>query len=255
MLKKKKNLKECNCKNCTCDGACTCTDEHSCCGKGSHSHEVVREAKKKEKKFDLWETIYGELTDDGTQRINPVTGHPYINLGAGYNYQDQIGVDRDGNIIVKAATEEDLEAAKDIAEKYKRSEDEKIKGRVDHKTVVDKYDKKYPYHLIIKIDLDETLDESKLTEKRWAYTISDKVSKEFRDAIDADDEDYERVRDAIVAVYDEIHENTDLLSDDDYEDWVTEGIKIIDVDSEEDINFELDNLYDFCDNVGIFIGI
>ena len=245
----KENLDECDCKDCTCDGACTCTDEHDCCGEGKPSREPVKEAKKK-KEPDLWETIYGDLTDDGTQRINPETGHPYINLGAGYNYQDQIAVDRDGNIVVKTKEERDLKAAIDIADKYKD------KG-VTYNISQSKYDKKYPYWMTIEIpdEYKECFDESKLTEKRWAYTVSDDVSREFRDAVQSDDEDYERVRRAIIAVYKDIYENTDLIDEDDYEDWVTEGVEVVDFDDEDDVNFELGNLYDFCDNASVWIGI
>lgn len=214
------------------------------------SREPVREAKKKKKGPDLWETIYGDLTDDGTQRINPETGRPYINLGAGYNYQDQIAVDRDGNIVVKTKEERDLKAAIDIADKYKD------KG-VTYNISQSKYDKKYPYWMTIEIpdEYKECFDESKLTEKRWAYTVSDDVSREFRDAVQSDDEDYERVRRAIIAVYKDIYENTDLIDEDDYEDWVTEGVEVVDFDDEDDVNFELGNLYDFCDNASVWIGI
>ena len=249
-MQEKKNLDECDCKDCTCDGACTCTDEHSCCGEGERSHEVIKEAKKKKKGPDLWETIYGDLTDDGTQRINPETGHPYINLGAGYNYQDQVAVDRDGNIVVKTKEERDLKAAIDIADKYK---DKGVTYNIDQS----KYDKKYPYWMTIEIpeEYKECFKESKLTEKRWAYTVSDNVSREFRDAVQSDDEDYERVRKAIIAVYDDIHENTDLIDDDDYEDWVTEEAEVVDLDDEDDVNYLLTQLYDFCDNASIWIGI
>lgn len=249
-MQEKKNLDECDCKDCTCDGACTCTDEHSCCGEGERSHEVVKEAKKK-KEADLWETIYGDLTDDGTQRINPETGHPYINLGAGYNYQDQVAVDRDGNIVVKTREERDLKAAIDVADKYK---DKGVTYNIDQS----KYDKRYPYWMTIEIpeEYKECFKESKLIEKRWAYTVSDNVSREFRDAVQSDDEDFERVRQAMIAVYKDIHENApELLDDDDYEEWVTEELEVVDFDDEDDVNFELSNLYDFCDNAGIWIGI
>ena len=317
---------------------------------GQKKSPEINEAKKEK---DIWEIIYGELTEDGSQYIVPETGKPRINKGAGYAYDNQVGVDRDGNIVVKAATEEELEPAKAIAQRHKDA-----KEIEDFEIKKDKYDSRYPFHLTIKFKEDETLDEgfstldefianikdeakqledlgnqlkgtyywdvenpedmtrvtytfdgmdydskkgaraiitrtiwdttndrkfstshmyftlkelqgfvarqrkraeetlkeSKLTEKRWNYNVTDSVAKEFHNAVNAEDEDYERVRKAIIAVYDDIHENTDLLDDDDYEDWVTEGVAIVDFDDEDDVNFELDNLYDFCDNVGVWLG-
>ena len=209
--------------------------------------KIVRKALGKK---DLWEVVYSELTEDGSQYIAPETGKPRINKGAGYAYDTQVGIDRDGNIVVKAATEEELESAKTIAQRHKDAGD-----KVDFSVVKDKYDSRYPFHLTIKVELDEALKESKLTEKRWNYSVTDSIAKKFHDAVNAEDEDFERVRDAIIAVYDDIHDNTDLLDDDDYEDWVTEGVAIVDFDDEDDVNWELNNLYDFCDNAGIWIGI
>ncbi len=211
-----------------------------------------RKARKKltEEKKDLWDTIYSELTEDGSQYIASETGKPRINKGAGYKYDDQIAVDRAGNIVVKVKEERDLKAAIDIADNHKNE-------GVTYNISESKYDKKYPYWMTIEIP-QENLHESKITEKRWRYQVSDKVAKEFRDAVNADDDDYERVRKAILAVYDDIHDNSNLLDDDDYEDW-TEEVKDIDLDDEEsaqsELNFELSNLYDFCDNVSIWIGI
>lgn len=201
---------------------------------------------KKQDTRDIWEIIYGELTEDGAQYIVPETGKPRINKGAGYKFDTQIGVDVDGNIVVKAATEEELEPAKAIAERH----------GVEAVPSVDKYDTTYPHHLTIKIDLDESLKESVLTEKHWNYSVNDRVAKEFHDAVRSDDEDFERVRRAIVAVYDDIHENApELLDDDDYYDWVTEEAEVIDLDDEDDVNWLLTQLYDFCDNAGIWLGL
>lgn len=208
-----------------------------------------RKAQKKltEEKKDLWDTIYGELTEDGSQYIVPETGKPRINKGAGYKFDDQIAVDRAGNIVVKVKEERDLKAAIDIADSHKSE-------GVTYNISESKYDKRYPYWMTIEIP-QKDFNESKITEKKWRYQVSDKVSKEFRDAVNADDEDYERVRKAIIAVYDDIHDNSNLLDDDDYEDWVTEGVAVVDFDTEDDVNYELNNLYDFCDNASIWIGI
>ena len=215
--------------------------------------KIVRKALGKK---DLWEVVYSELTEDGSQYIAPETGKPRINKGAGYAYDTQVGIDRDGNIVVKAATEEELEPAKSIAQRHKDAGD-----KVDFSVVKDKYDSRYPFHLTIKVELDEALKESKLTERRWNYTLSDKVSREFHDAIRADDEDYERVKQALLAVYKEIHEKApQLLEDDEYDSYVSD-IEFIDPDYddpddvEDNLNYELSNLYDFCDAMGVWLGV
>ncbi len=215
---------------------------------GSKKKSEITEAKEEK---DLWDIIYGELTEDGSQYIVPETGKPRINKGAGYKFDSQIAVDRAGNIVVKAKEERDLKAAIDIADKHK---DNGVTYNIDQS----KYDKNYPYWMTIEIPekYKECFKESKLTEKNWEYSVSNSVSREFRDAIQSDDEDYERVRRAIIAVYDDIHENApELLDDDDYEDWVTEEAEVVDLDDDDDVNYLLTNLYDFCDNANIWIGI
>lgn len=216
--------------------------------------KAMKEGKKIER--DLWETVYGELTDDGSQRFNKETGHTYFNKGAGYDYGTQIAVDRAGNIVVKVAEERDLKAAIDIADKHKSE-------GVTYTITESKYDKRFPIWMTIEIPFEgkEDLDEAFLAEKRWAYNLSDRVSREFRDAIQADDEDYERVKQAILAVYKEIHEKApQLLDDDEYDSYVSD-IEFIDPeyddpdDVEDNLNYELSNLYDFCDAMGIWIGI
>ena len=108
---------------------------------------------------------------------------------------------------------------------------------------------------------DEVLEESKLTERAWKYVVSDKVSRKFRDAVRSDEPNYAETLQAMKDVYTEIHDKRpDLLDDDDYEEYI-EDLDFIDpeYDSEEDleenINYELGNLYDFCDAVDVFIGI
>ena len=225
--------------------------EEACRSRKSMGLKKKSEITEAKEEKDLWDIIYGELTEDGSQYIVPETGKPRINKGAGYKFDDQIAVDRAGNIVVKTREERDLKAAIDIADKYK---DKGVTYNIDQS----KYDKNYPYWMTIEIpeEYKECFKESKLTEKHWEYSVSNSVSREFRDAIQSDDEDYERVRRAIIAVYDDIHENApELLDDDDYEDWVTEEAKVVDLDDDDDVNYLLTNLYDFCDNANIWIGI
>ena len=104
---------------------------------------------------------------------------------------------------------------------------------------------------------DRTVEESKkLTERRWNSVI--KAGIELRDALRADSLDVERVREAIIACYDELYDKG-LIDDVDYDDW-TEEVRDCDFESEwgvdEDaIDYELDELYDLCDNIGAFLAV
>lgn len=111
--------------------------------------DEINESKKGRKK-SLWDIIYGELTEDGTQYIASDTNKPRINKGAGYNYGDQISVDVDGNIVVRGEKEEDLRGAIKIAEKH----DENGVTYTLRKTKA----KKYPVWLIISVPEEEKYD-------------------------------------------------------------------------------------------------
>ena len=101
------------------------------------------------------------------------------------------------------------------------------------------------------------LKESKtLTERRWNAVI--RACIELRDALSADRLDVERVREAIIACYDELYDKG-LIDDYDHDEW-TEEVRDCDFESEwgidEDaIDYELDELYDLCDNIGAFLAV
>lgn len=100
------------------------------------------------------------------------------------------------------------------------------------------------------------LKESKtLTERRWNAAI--KAGIELRDALDEGD-DVERIREAIIACYDELYDKG-LIDEYDHDDW-TEEVRDCDFENEwgvdEDaVDYELDELYDLCDNIGAFLAI
>lgn len=96
--------------------------------------ESLEEAGKKKPK-DLWSIVYGELTEDGTQRINPETHKPFINRGAGYDINDVApfipgregpGYSREGFDIlrIKKNAAIGIEPARNIAKKYSLDTDE-----------------------------------------------------------------------------------------------------------------------------------
>lgn len=93
-------------------------------------------------------------------------------------------------------------------------------------------------------------ESKKLTERRWNAVI--KAGIELRDALD-EGNDLERVREAILACYDELYDKG-LIDEYDHDDW-TEEVRDYDFDNEDDIDFELGQLYDLCDNIGAFLAV
>ena len=93
--------------------------------------------------------------------------------------------------------------------------------------------------------------ERSLKESRWTYRIPSEVANRFRAAID--DADYSGLRDAMKEIYQLIYDNFGGEVFDEYElnDYIEE-IDLADED-EDEYDYLLDNLYDFCDNMGVFI--
>ena len=96
---------------------------------------------------------------------------------------------------------------------------------------------------------------AKLLEKRWNYKVPKDVALALRDAVDAGD--LGAVKEAIAKVYESL---IDILSKDfdeyDLEDLRDYAEEARDVDEDEDeIDYLLDNLYDYCDNMSIWIPV
>lgn len=100
---------------------------------------------------------------------------------------------------------------------------------------------------------EEVIDESlKLTENRWNYTL--KCGKFLRQAIN--DDNAPRVLDLLYRAYRELL-NAGLIDKDDYASY-TEDFELYDPDEadfEDNIDYELDNLYDLCDNIGVWVSL
>lgn len=87
-----------------------------------------------------------------------------------------------------------------------------------------------------------------LTERKWNHVIEAETAKKFRNAIEAGD--LYDVQSSIIDIYEEIF-NKGFIDEDDYNEYVEE-VTDIDVD-EDEIDFQLGELYDLCDNLGVFI--
>ena len=92
---------------------------------------------------------------------------------------------------------------------------------------------------------------AKLTERAWNNKLAS--GKDLRDAID--DEDYERVVHCLRACWQEINEKMP----EDFDEYDLED-KFVELDpieedgyDEDELNYQLSDLYDFCDGYGIWV--
>lgn len=100
-------------------------------------------------------------------------------------------------------------------------------------------------------DVNESFN-NKLTEKQWNYTL--KSGALLRDAID--EGDLQQVQYALVDCYDELHAN-DLIDDDDYESYI-EDVRMLDAadeDAEDEFDYQLNEFYDLCDNLNVWVAL
>ena len=93
-----------------------------------------------------------------------------------------------------------------------------------------------------------------LNEKMWRFTIPNRLATDFRDSIK--DEDYARLKEAIKNIYDAIYDHfKDIgsIDEDDIAEW-KEEVDETDED-EQEMNYLLSELYDLCDNIGVWIPV
>lgn len=88
-----------------------------------------------------------------------------------------------------------------------------------------------------------------LTERAWRYTLKSGIK--LRRAIQSGD--YEDIRQALIDCYDELLDKG-FIDEYDHDDW-TEEVRDYDFESDDDVDFELDQLYDLCDNIGAFLAV
>lgn len=81
------------------------------------------------------------------------------------------------------------------------------------------------------------------------YTLSDVVTSKLRSA--ADEGDVVEVLDALISAYGELHD-AGIIDIDDYEAY-TEEVDIVDPDDVESAEYQLQEFFDLCDNLGIFV--
>ena len=105
---------------------------------------------------------------------------------------------------------------------------------------------------------DIVVGESLLRESRWEYEVDKNLALSLREAIK--DDDALATCSFLQLIYDDLYEkinDEDIFSEQELEQY-KEDIDMIDLDDEdadEAVNYELDNFYDFCDNLNIWIAI
>lgn len=105
---------------------------------------------------------------------------------------------------------------------------------------------------------DVNMKESILRESRWEYEVDKNLALSLREAIK--DDDALATCSFMQLIYDDIYEkinDEDIFTEDELERY-KEDIDLIDLDAkdaDEAVNYELDNLYDFCDSLNIWIPI
>lgn len=100
-------------------------------------------------------------------------------------------------------------------------------------------------------DVNESFNQ-KLTEKQWQYTL--KSGSLLRDAID--EGDLQQVQYALIDCYDELHDH-DLLDDGEYDSYV-EDVRMLDAsdeDAEDEFDYQLNEFYDLCDNLNVWVAL
>lgn len=109
------------------------------------------------------------------------------------------------------------------------------------------------YDLIELAPENPSLKESKrIDERKWSYTLRNGAN--LRDAIDA--EDYYGIIESLKKCYQELLD-AEIIDEDDYETYVEdfEYIDVDDEDAEEEIDFQLGEFYDLCDNLGVWVSM
>ena len=107
------------------------------------------------------------------------------------------------------------------------------------------------YNTYIKSPTNESCNKTNkrsLTEKRWSYKL--KSGKALRQAVD--DEDYDAVKDGLIAAYKEINEAMPEYFDESDLEQAIFDLEGLDLD-EDELNFALNDFYDLCDNLGIWV--
>ena len=111
-------------------------------------------------------------------------------------------------------------------------------------------------------EYDESMNEGILTEGKWSHKVPDEMAKDLRKAIN--DDNYEVVITTLISIYNYLQ---DILPEDydNFIDYAIEDLEFLDIspDADEDemeefyddLNYNLDRFYDFCDDLKIWIPV
>ena len=92
---------------------------------------------------------------------------------------------------------------------------------------------------------------SLLNEKNWKYKVPISLAKKFAKAIHANDPDFEEIRGILKAIIEFVR---DVVGEDDfYEDSLLEDIEFADLETEEDVDYYIDEMYDVLDGYDVWM--
>lgn len=102
------------------------------------------------------------------------------------------------------------------------------------------------------IDMNESnVAKEVLKEMKVMYNLSDSVASKLRTA--ADESDVVGVLNALISAYEELYD-AGIIDIDDYERYVEE-VDFVDPDDIDEAEYQLQEFFDLCDNIGIFIPV
>lgn len=92
---------------------------------------------------------------------------------------------------------------------------------------------------------------STFREKRWIATVPERISRKFFHEINSEETDYEAVREALIEILNFVKKK--VGEDDFYEDSLIDDLEFCDMESDEDADYYINEMYDVLDGYSIFM--
>ncbi len=88
-------------------------------------------------------------------------------------------------------------------------------------------------------------------EKRWIAVVPAKIGKKFHKEINRNDTDYEAIREVLIEILNFVKET--VGEDDFYEDSLIDDLEYCDIDTDEDADYYINEMYDVLDGYSVFL--
>ena len=90
-----------------------------------------------------------------------------------------------------------------------------------------------------------------LEEKNWKYTVPEDIAKEYALLVNQDNPNYEEIREVLKKIIGFVKDS--FGEDDFYEDGLLEDLEYADFETEEDVNYYINEMYDVLDNYNVWM--